>query len=60
MVRCLFLPVVISIGSHMYLAVPVSIIDDSTDSEQVQEIKGDDQEQGVEGEDESDDAELSE
>jgi hypothetical protein len=44
----------------MYLAVPVSIIDDSTDSEQVQEIKGDDQEQGVEGEDESDDAELSE
>jgi hypothetical protein len=44
----------------MYLAVPVSIIDDSTDSEQVQEIQGNDQEQGVEGEDKSNNAELSE
>jgi hypothetical protein len=45
-----------SISSHTHPAIPVSIINDSTDSEQVQEVEDDN---GDQEEEESDDAELS-
>jgi hypothetical protein len=52
----LFLCVVMSISSHTHLAIPMSIINDSTDSKQVQEVEDNNEEQE---EQESDDTELS-